>query len=1434
MNVKKFLITAMCLGGALGNAAPVRSVRIGSENFKVTEDYADAPCRTYETTFVRPSWRMVRLDLGEVHSLADVFVNGRSAGVLWCEPYACDVTPFLKDGENRLVVKTVSGWRNRLIHDAGLPEAERKTWTTPMLRTDEVKTPAGLVGPVRLVEGMDDGSRPHQVETTHQNRPETWFHLIGGNVSKEGLTADLESIRLAGIGGIQFFHGQFGGPWPGVKEQIPCLSEKWDGMVRHIGLECQRLGLDLKLQNCPGWSMSGGPWIDDAHSMRKLVMNGKGRDYWPICRLFVPDGGQVETPMTCMTNGDVRTYSFARPVTLRTLVLPSAQRHNHDYCYEPGLSVRLEALAGTNWVCALDRPFPVSNYSDWETQTFAFEAVTGKDWRLTIRHAHPIAPRRPLEDPVFSSAVRLDNWEGKAGWTLREVGCQQTMAEGSSGSVSLEFGHVNPEITNHPAPAEATGWECDKLDPRGIEANFAGYVGRLLDGPLKGVPVRGVVIDSWECGAPSWTWRMPEYFRELNGYGLETWLPALFGHVVDSVPRTEEFLRDWRRTQGELVSRNYYGKFAELAHARGLEVQYETSCGDVIAGDLLAFWKHADTPMCEFWSPHDDAKGFVTSYDFKPVRPCVSAAHVYGKPRVAAEAFTSFRLNWNESLRSMKRDADKHFARGVTHLVFHTYTHNPRIGLKPPGSAFGRGIGTPFMRSQSWWPYMRELTDYFARCNVLLERGKPVVDVLWYLGDDCAHKPDEKASFPSGYKYDYCTFDALSTRANVKDGKIVFPDGLSYTILWVPNGVCLRPETERCLAALENSGAKVVRGTVDALTATLPEADVVHASAATESLDDFMWYHRRAENADIYFFATSSAEGYHGKIKVRAKGKALLYDPVRQTGRPFDGTLDLSPDGSAFLFVERVSQRMDWRTQLPRPIFDEKPEPVGFYDKAWEIAHTRIDNLPGIPVPRYMDEGHRSDWIWIWDTCFMAHFCKYEPQEFPGIDSLGNFYGILMPDHTITLPKVRGNRWSCGPKGLSEPWEGRLLDFKVHNPENPPLFAWTEYRHALQTGDRSRLEMVYADKRYLQRWFEKFENFDPSAPAIRGATFPVHAQRVGDKGYRWTGGANGMDNTPRGRKGEKDLGPKAPADCPDNPDLLWVDAYAQQALAALSISRIAELLGDGAGAADWRAKYEAKKAKINELYWDETDGFYYDILASDLSKCKVPTMASYWTLLAEVPNLRQRAKMIEKLMDTKWFGGKVPTPSLARKDADFWPTGGYWRGGVWMPTTYMAIKALDDCGETALARDIARKVVFDMYETYRQVEPHTIWECYSPTEAKPSTYAKKAGYVRPDFCGWSALGPISLFIEDVIGIKEANAFANRLVCDFDKSPKGRVGIKNYRFGKVQCSIVVTKDKIEVESNEGFVLCADGRSHIVRPGQNIFLRQTSDIPLEQQA
>ena len=96
-------------------------------------------------------------------------------------------------------------------------------------------------------------------------------------------------------------------------------------------------------------------------------------------------------------------------------------------------------------------------------------------------------------------------------------------------------------------------------------------------------------------------------------------------------------------------------------------------------------------------------------------------------------------------------------------------------------------------------------------------------------------------------------------------------------------------------------------------------------------------------------------------------------------------------------------------------------------------------------------------------------------------------------------------------------------------------------------------------------------------------------------------------------------------------------------------------------------------------------------------------------------------------------------------------------------------------------------------------------------------------YVRDNFCGWSALGPISLFIEDVIGIKEANAFKGELKCDFAKDIKGRAGVENYRFGDIVCTVIATAGEITVESNGAFTLVADGRRLTVKAGRNGFKR-----------
>jgi hypothetical protein len=99
------------------------------------------------------------LDLGEIANLATVWVNGTELGVLWRPPYRIDVTRAVKPGANRLRVDVTNTWRNRLLGDRDLPEAERSTWVLPFseggstyspIRQSDTLVPAGLIGPVGL------------------------------------------------------------------------------------------------------------------------------------------------------------------------------------------------------------------------------------------------------------------------------------------------------------------------------------------------------------------------------------------------------------------------------------------------------------------------------------------------------------------------------------------------------------------------------------------------------------------------------------------------------------------------------------------------------------------------------------------------------------------------------------------------------------------------------------------------------------------------------------------------------------------------------------------------------------------------------------------------------------------------------------------------------------------------------------------------------------------------------------------------------------------------------------------------------------------------------------------------------------------------------------------------------------------------------------
>ncbi len=857
--------------------------------------------------------------------------------------------------------------------------------------------------------------------------PETWFHYIGGNVSLEGITTDLEAVASAGISGIHLFHGQFGGPWPGVEPQIACLSPSWDNAVKHTAQECRRLGLRFTMQNCPGWAMSGGPWIKPSNAMRHLAwsrtdIEGGSRvltdlaaphpsdedryDYKDITVLAFPTpagdtgeplkpqsiasnkesaweeclSGSLKEPLRLSSTTKTNPYwvevSFAGPVLLRTVEFPSINGMSHNWCYEPGVTVTIQAVMPDGKIKdILHTDLPQASWQDDRPISLACSEISNvSKYRISIVNQHDIE----LRSLRLFSAARQNNWESEAGWTLRSIerngehpkqsasayidfnrvldisdkmdkqGRLNWVAPSGKWTV-LRIGHVNTGMRNGPAPPEGTGWECNKLSETGPDAQFAGYIGRLSgnNGPLAGGLLNGMLLDSWECKTQTWTGDMEEEFLRVADYPLRKWLPAVFGYVMNDPETTKRFLHDWRTTIGDLFADKFFGRMAELAKKNGLSITYETAAGDIFPADILEYHKYADVPMCEFWQPF--STGFVGSSNFKPIKPTASAARVYGKPRVAAEAFTSFELTWDEHPDMLKEVANINSIEGVTHLVFHTYTHNPQNPFLPPGTSFGSGIGTPFLRGQTWWKHVPEFNAYLSRCSYLLERGKPVSDVLWYLGDEINHKPDQNYPFPEGFKYDYCNPDVLLNRLSVRDGMLVTPEGITYRVLWMPDAPRMLPQTLEKLYSLINEGATVIGNAPNGIVTLTGEKaaqkrfdDAVKKiwgktslkgmrkvgkgtvisgttlDAALKQLQtepdvtggDALWVHRRIDGADWYFVCAPKGKGFNGTLNFRARGNVQLWDPVtgiikakpvERNGNRTSVKLDLPQAGACFL-----------------------------------------------------------------------------------------------------------------------------------------------------------------------------------------------------------------------------------------------------------------------------------------------------------------------------------------------------------------------------------------------------------------------------------------------------------------------------------------------------------------------------------------------------
>ena len=478
------------------------------------------------------------------------------------------------------------------------------------------------------------------------DRPWVYWFWKNGNISREGITADLEAMERVGIGGVILMEVSLSVP-PGGHE---FFSPEWRGLFKHAVEEADRLGLVISMNSAPGWTGSGGPWVTPEQSMQKVVFSETTVSGPKRIALALP---QPDAVLGYYQDIAVLAFPASTGIYRIADIEEKALYKRGAFSSQPAVRAALPSVADYENP-PRDSIVPLGQIADLTGQM-------DKDGLLT--------------------------WEVPDGnWTI------------------LRFGHTSTGQTNRPAPLP--GLECDKLDTEALDAHFRAFIAVLLDdvGPQARKALVSVHLDSWEVGAQNWTRHFREEFIKRRGYDPVSYLPAMTGRVVESLEVSERFLWDLRQTVSDLIVENHGRRLRSLAQEQGLWFSVEpydmTPCDDMTLGAT------GDVPMCEFWS-----KGFDTRYS---VKEATSVAHVYDKPVVAAEAFTSID-RWLFHPGTIKAQGDWAFCEGVNRFVIHRYIHQPYPNIRPGLSLGPHGLH--YERTETWWEFSRPWHEYLARCQ---------------------------------------------------------------------------------------------------------------------------------------------------------------------------------------------------------------------------------------------------------------------------------------------------------------------------------------------------------------------------------------------------------------------------------------------------------------------------------------------------------------------------------------------------------------------------------------------------------------------------------------------------------------------------------------------------------------------------------------------
>jgi hypothetical protein len=120
-----------------------------------------------------------------------------------------------------------------------------------------------LLSPAAFADTLDTGFQ----SPPDSAKPQTWWHWMNGNITKEGITADLGAMKEIGLGGATIVNVDSGIP----RGTVNFMSPEWRDDFKFAMQEASRLGLQMGVENCAGWSSSGGPWNVASNAMMHVV-----------------------------------------------------------------------------------------------------------------------------------------------------------------------------------------------------------------------------------------------------------------------------------------------------------------------------------------------------------------------------------------------------------------------------------------------------------------------------------------------------------------------------------------------------------------------------------------------------------------------------------------------------------------------------------------------------------------------------------------------------------------------------------------------------------------------------------------------------------------------------------------------------------------------------------------------------------------------------------------------------------------------------------------------------------------------------------------------------------------------------------------------------------------------------------------------------------